>query len=151
MKKKFFMLAVVLLASTTAFALLNYFQGFEVNTGDWSVDQGITRVPSLGGSLHLPASSGNYYAEIQNSHDSYGYPGYGEAGSSFYGGKDSVYHGDFYQSIDVYIDANWAPAAAAGAPAFWIDMTPYHADPNNWGAEHNFRLLATGSSGSRSL
>jgi hypothetical protein len=25
-------------------------------------------------------------------------------------------------------------------------MTPYHADPNNWGAEHNFRLTALGSS-----
>jgi hypothetical protein len=24
-------------------------------------------------------------------------------------------------------------------------MTPYHADPNNYGAEHNFRLTATGS------
>jgi hypothetical protein len=63
------------------------------------------------------------------------------------GGADSVYHGDFYQSIDVYIKANWAPPTPYPTlPAFWIDMTPYHAGPNNYGAEHNFRITALGSS-----
>ena len=143
--KVFGMFAAVAMFSTVAFALLNYFQGFEVNVSGWTVDQGITRVASGGGALHPTASSGNYYAEIQNLHDNYGYPVTAPGGSSFYGGADSVYHGDFYQAIDVYINANWAPAAAAYSPSFWIDMTPYHADLNNYGAEHNFRLTATGS------
>ena len=137
--------AAVIILSAVAVATLNYFQGFEVNTGDWVASQGISRVPSGGGALHLTPSSGNYYGELQNAHDQY-QTGYGDGGYSFYGGADSVYHGDFYQAIDVYIDVNWAPAAVAGVPSFWIDMTPYHADPNNFGAEHNFRLTATGSS-----
>jgi len=58
-------------------------------------------------------------------HDGYGF---GDGGYSF-GGADSVYHGDFYQAIDVYINANWAPTADTYDPSFWIDMTPYHADP----------------------
>jgi hypothetical protein len=139
--------AALALLTTVAFATFNYFQGFETNAGGWVVDQGITRVPSLGGALQLPASSGQYYAEIQNAHDAYGYPSFGEAGYSFYGGADSVNHGDFFQAIDVYINVNWAlPAPYPSLEAFWIDMTPYHADPDNYGAEHNFRLLATGSS-----
>ena len=140
------MLVMLVVMGAIASATLNYFQGFEVDTGDWVASQGITRVPSSGGVLQLQASSGNYYAEIQNLHDGYGYPGYGDGGYSFYGGADPVYHGAFYQAIDVYIDANWTPAAASYAPSFWIDMTPYHADTNNYGAEHNFRLNATGSS-----
>ncbi|HYL74524.1 MAG TPA: hypothetical protein VEU96_09985 [Bryobacteraceae bacterium] len=138
--------AVLGILSTAAWAVANYFQGFEANTGDWVVSQGITRVPSLGGTLHLAASAGNFYAELQNLHDGYGYPGFGDGGYSFFGGANPVYNGDFYQAIDVYINAHWAPAADTGSPAFWIDMTPYHADPNNYGAEHNFRLSATGSS-----
>lgn len=109
------------------------------------VSQGITRVPSLGGTLGLPSSSGGYHAEIQNLHDGYS-ASFGNAGYSFYGGADSIYHGDFYQAIDVYINVNSAPPVPYPTiPAFWIDMTPYHADPNNYGAEHNFRLSATGS------
>lgn len=64
-------------------------------------------------------------------------------GYSFYGGSDSVYHGDFYQAIDVYIDVGWEkPAPYPTLAAFWIGMTPYHADPANYGAEHNFRIKA---------
>lgn len=137
--------AALLLLATAASALLNYFQGFEVNTGDWTVSQGITRVPSGGGTLSLPSSSGNWHAEIQNLHDGYA-AWFGDAGYSRYGGSDSTYNGDFYQAIDVYIDVNWAPPVHYPTEkAFWIDMTPYHADSGNYGAEHNFRLKALGS------
>ena len=137
--------AALIMLATVASATFNYFQGFETNTGDWTVSQGITRVPSGGGSLHLTASSGHHYAEIQNLHDGYSAP-FGDGGFSFYGGADSVFHGAFYQSIDVYIKADWpVPVPYPSLPAFWIDMTPYHADPANFGAEHNFRLTAVGS------
>lgn len=43
------------------------------------------------------------------------------------------------------MQASWPPAAASYDPSFWIDMTPYHADPANYGAEHNFRIKANGS------
>ncbi|HLJ53405.1 MAG TPA: hypothetical protein VKT77_00115, partial [Chthonomonadaceae bacterium] len=147
-KRKVLVLATLLLclAAAAAYATLNNAQGFETNIGDWSPAPLVSRTPSGGGTLHLPAASGNFYAEVHNLDDDYQAPGYGDSGFSFYGGADSVYHGDFYQAIDVYIDANWAPAAAAGTPSFWIDMTPYHADPGNFGAEHNFRLTASGTS-----
>jgi hypothetical protein len=139
--------AALTVLSTLAWATLNYFQGFEVNTGDWVASQGITRVPSLGGALHLPSSAGSFYAELQNLHDGYGYSGFGDGGYSLFGGYNPVYNGDFYQAIDVYINALAAPPAGyPTTPAFWIDSTPYHADPNNYGAEHNFRITATGSS-----
>lgn len=138
--------AALIILSTVASATLNYFQGFEINTGDWVASQAITRVPSLGGTLGLPSSSGAYHAEIQNLHDGYS-PPFGDAGYSFYGGADPTYHSDFYQAIDVYIDVNWAlPVPYPSLEAFWIDMTPYHADPNNYGAEHNFRIKALGAS-----
>jgi len=143
---KLLALAVAGLLGTNAYATFNNFQGFETDTGDWKASAGITRVASGGGTLHLPSSSGNYYAELLNLHDGYGYPGFGDGGYSFYGGEDSTYHGSFYQAIDVYINVNWTPAAFPWAESFWIDMTPYHADPNNYGAEHNFRVKALGGS-----
>ena len=106
--------------------------------------QGITQVASGGGALHLNASSGDFYAEVQNKPDEYGY-GCGMGGYSFYGGKDSVYSGPFHQSIDVYINTAWAPGYLGGTPAFWIDMAPYHADPNNYGAEQNFQVSVPGT------
>jgi hypothetical protein len=139
-------LAVIGALCVPAAASFNDSQGFETNTGDWVASAAITRVPSGGGVLGVPSRSGAFHAEIGNLPDGYGYPGYGDAGYSLYGGEDAVYHGDFYQSIDVYVYANWVPAAATYDPAFWIDMTPYHSDPDNYGAEHNFRLKATGSS-----
>ena len=136
----------VLGGQTDAFATFNFFQGFEVDTVDWVASQAITRVPSGGGVLGLPSSSGNFHAEIENLHDGFS-TDFGDAGFSFYGGADSVYHGDFYQSIDVYIDVDWTPPTPfPGIVAFWIDMTPFHADPGNFGAEHNFRLKALGGS-----
>ncbi len=90
--KSILTIAAVIILSAVAIATLNYFQGFEVNTGDWTAAQAIARVPSGGGALHLTPSSGNYYGELQNLHDGYGYPGYGDGGYSWYGGADSVYH-----------------------------------------------------------
>lgn len=147
MRNKFVLLAslaVLMLSGTSAWATLNYSQGFEVDASGWTVSQAITRTASGGGALGLTASAGAFYAEIENLPDGYDL-GYGDAGYSFYGGSDSVYNGDFYQSIDVYIDVNWPVPAAPSVPAIWIDMTPYHADPGNFGAEHNFRLTATGT------
>jgi hypothetical protein len=119
-------------------------QGFELDVSGWVTTQGITRVASNAGTPAIPASSGGFYAVTQNQHDDY-QPGYGDGGYSFFGGKGTVYKGDFFQSIDVYIDAAWAPAAVPAVPGFWIDMTPYHADSANYGAEHNFQLTATGT------
>lgn len=138
-------LAALCAFAGVAFAAFNDLQGFEVNPGDWVAPQAITRVPSGGGTLHLTARSGSYYAELRNLHDGYGVAGYGDGGYSFFGGKDPVYHGPFYQAVDLYVDVNWAPATFS-EPSFWIDMTPYHADPANYGAEHNFRLTAEGTS-----
>ena len=120
--------------------------GFEKSTGDWqaTATDGIAAVASGKGTLELDASAGDKYAEVLSQTDGY-QAGYGDAGYSYFGGKGLVYEGDFFQAIDVYIDAKWAPAAAAGVPSFWIDMAPYHADPANYGAEHNFQLTATGS------
>ena len=63
--------------ATPAAATQNYFQGFEVNTGDWSASQSISRVPSGGGTLHRPAAAGKYYAELKNLQDGY-QSGYGD-------------------------------------------------------------------------
>lgn len=121
-------------------------QGFEVDTGDWESAAGIARVASGAGALELTASSGGYYAELQNEVGGYtDGVGFGDGGYSFFGGKGTTYEGDFFQSIDVYVDANWAAPDAPSVPAFWIDMTPHHEDPDNYGAEHNFRLTATGT------
>lgn len=118
------------------------FQGFESDTGDWT--QITTRVPSGGGFLHLPAASGNYYAELTNVHDSY-QTGYGGAEYSYFGfTSPQPYPGPFSQSISMYVMANWSPAIYNG-PGVWIDMSPGHPS-GNYGGEHNFRLTPTGSS-----
>ena len=115
-------------------------QGFELDAAGWTTTQGITRVASGAGTLHLTASSGGYYAEVASQADAYA-AGYGDAGYSFFGGKGTAYKGPFYQAIDVYVDPTWGPAGEG----FWIDMTPNHTDPANYGAEHNFHITATGS------
>jgi hypothetical protein len=119
------------------------------NPGDWSGGAGATTVPSGTGGVIAP-NGGSSFTQLYNLHDDY-QAGYGDGPYSFYGnGGSSVYNGAFYQSVAIYIDTSWAPAAAAtGGPtsptAFWLDMTPYHTDPNNYGAEHNFRFGATGN------
>lgn len=115
-------------------------QGFEFDATGWTTTQGITRVASRGGTLHLTASAGAYYAELQNQPDGYA-ADYGDAGYSYFGGKGTEYKGDFFQAIDVYVDPTWGPAGGS----FWIDMAPDHADPSNYGAEHNFHLTGTGT------
>src|ERR1700682_3300141 len=117
------------------------FQGFEKNTGDWTPIT--TRVPSGGGTLHVPSASGHFHAELTNVHDSYS-AGYGGNEFSYFGfATTPAYPGNFSQSISMYVFANWAPAIYNG-PGVWIDMSPGHPS-GNYGAEHNFRLTPTGS------
>lgn len=122
----------------------SFLQGFEWDVSNFLPAAGLDRVSSYAGRLNIPAASGGYYVEVRNKLDDY-QQGYGTGGFSYFGGRGMTYEGDFYQSVDVYVDTAWAPAAAAGVPSFWIDMTPHHADPNNYGAEHNFQVTATGS------
>jgi len=128
------------------------FQGFETDTGDWTPTT--TRVASGGGSLHLTAASGNYYAELTNVDNSYcGVPidptcGYGGAEYSYFGfATQPPYTGDYSQSIKMYVFANW-PLAIYGGPGVWIDMSPGQPPQTayNYEGEHNFRLTPTGSS-----
>lgn len=143
------LLVSVLLLTATAFAQ-PAFQGFETDTGDWTditavPGSGIARVPSFGGVLGVSSAAGNYHAEITNEFDTY-LPGFGYGEYSFFGySTPPPYLGDFSQSIDVYIFANW-PLALYNGPGFWIDMQPSNPDPANSGAEHNFRLTPNGSS-----
>jgi len=117
-------------------------QGFEVDTGDWTPIT--TRVPSGGGTLMIPAASGNWYGELTNVHDSY-QAGYGGAEYSYFGfTSQPAYPGDFSQSISLYVFANW-PTAIYNGPGVWVDMSPGHPT-GNYGGEHNFRLTPTGSS-----
>ncbi len=83
---------------------------------------------------------------MTNQPDSYGY-GYGSLGFSYFGfATNPPFEGNFYQSIDVYINAGWPTASANNnGQAFWIDMQPSNPDGNNSGAEHNFRITPTGS------
>ncbi len=119
------------------------FQGFETDTGDWAFADGGAqsgRVASGGGTLGVSSASGSYHAEVYNVHDDY-MTGYGTGGYSYFGGKDTVYHGSFYQAIDVYIDPTWS------GNGFWIDMAPADIDGSSlYAAEGNFRLTADGSS-----
>jgi hypothetical protein len=122
------------------------FQGFETNTGDWNASNTITRVASGGGTLGLTAASGGFYAELTNQHDGYA-PGFGDGGFTLFDFSSSPpYPGmDFFQSVDIYIDPAWAAPVDGGSPAFWLDMSAAHP-AGNYGAEHNFRFSADGSS-----
>ncbi|HEV3333477.1 MAG TPA: hypothetical protein VG096_20980 [Bryobacteraceae bacterium] len=136
-------LAFVLLSDAPSAIAQNLaFQGFEVNTGDWTPIT--TRVPSGGGILGVPAASGNWYGQITNVYDTYS-PGYGGAEFSLFGfATQPPYTGDFSQSISLYVFANW-PTAIFNGPGIWIDMSPGQP-AGNFGGEHNFRLTPTGSS-----
>jgi hypothetical protein len=76
--------------------------------------------------------------------------GYGSGPYSFFGPGITT-SGSFYQSVAVYINAGWGQAVPSYAQSFWIDMSPANPDPNNYGAEHNFRITANGSSVSASV
>jgi hypothetical protein len=141
------MKTAVILCSTVLLAGAAFgapsFQGFETNTGDWVFYDGGAqsgRVASGGGILGVSSASGLYHAELVNVHDFYS-SGYGTAGYSYFGGRDRVYQGSFFQSIDVYIDPAWS------GQGFWIDMAPCDIDKTTlYAAEGNFRLTADGSS-----
>jgi hypothetical protein len=119
--------------------------GFEAETGDFVAANTITRVPSGGGTLQLQASSGSYYAELTNQHDGY-QAGYGNGGYTYFGARGQTYTGDFYQSVDIYMDTGWAPPAATYDHAFWLDMSPTNAltGKSDYRAEHNFRISVPG-------
>jgi len=119
-----------------ASATLGYFQGFENDNSGWTVGSGyglaINRVPSGGGTLNLTSSSeifgGGYYGEMVNDPGSIsatlGSGGYTWMPSPGSVGRDPVYHGDFFQFVDIYIDTQWAPPAAPASPAFILDEVP---------------------------
>ncbi len=127
------------------------FQGFETGVGDLNLYtppySTATRVPSGGGTLHVPSFAGSYHAEITNIPDDY-LPGFGDSAVSRFGfpappPTQPYPGGDFSQSISMYIFANW-PTAIYNGPGVWIDMSPAHPS-GNYGAEHNFRLTPTGT------
>jgi hypothetical protein len=127
------------------------YQGFETNTGDWTditgtPGAGIARVASGGGVLGVSSASGAYHAEITNEYDTYS-PGYGFGEYSYFGyATQPPYPGNFSQSVSVYIFANWPVASPDNnGQGFWLDMQPGNPDPNNSGAEHNFRFTPSGT------
>jgi hypothetical protein len=113
--------------------------------------QNITIVANGGGALGLTAASGTHYAEITNTNDTYQAPGYGESVYTDYGygrngdtsGPGVATGGAFYESTAYYINTDWAAAANAGVPAFWIDSTP-DSDPS-YSNESNFQVFAPGT------
>jgi hypothetical protein len=112
------------------------------NPGDWS--DLITTAPAPITS-HASGGPGNHpYTQIYNVPDEYQSPGYGSGPYSFFGPGISTTRG-LYQSVDVYIDANWGVPNPSYAQSFWIDMTPNSSDGGAiYGAEHNFRVTAQG-------
>ncbi len=148
-------LAILIFSSITANAQPSAFQGFEnlTDVNCWAGDGTITRVPSGGGTLHVPSFDGFFHAEITNMDNAFQNPGFGDSKFTEFCLPPSGYQGDFSQSISVYIFANWPPAAGGGSPSFWIDESPRDtagqiADGANaltQSAEHNFRLTATGT------
>ena len=117
---------------------------FDDAMGDTTQGGGITVVSSGTGQLPPAPASGSNFAVVTNTPDTYA-AGYGAGGYTFFGGPQKTYTGPFGQSMAIYINTAWAAPANPGVPAFWLDMTPDHADPNNFGAEHNFRFYVDGS------
>jgi hypothetical protein len=137
--------AALLLSNAASAQTPLAFQGFEVNIGDWTPSFTTIRTPSGGGTLHLTAASGGYYAEVHNIDDDYIAGYYGDSGYSLFGfASQPAFPGNFSQSIKMYVFANW-PTALYNGPGIWIDETP-GSPAGNYGAEHNFRLTPTGSS-----
>jgi hypothetical protein len=107
------------------------------------------------GTAGFPASAGDHYAVVLNQRDGWydgQYPGYGDGGVTRFGGKGLTYQGDFYQAVDVYIDVKWAPPTctpgqSCSPDSFSFDETPARDDAHldNYGAEHQFNVRATGS------
>lgn len=154
-------LAAALALGASAFAGNLYFQGFETNTSGWIPDTSgttagaIFREASGGGALALTAFDGAYYAEVENSPNSY-LSGYGTGGFSWFEGNGSTpppYPGTgFSQSISVYINVQTPVPANPNDAGFSVDMSPgttLTTDPCYPAAcadEQLFRLFYTGSS-----
>jgi hypothetical protein len=128
-----------------------YLNGFETpsSANDWTdyatgtSGAGITLTTSGSGLLPSAPASGSSFAVVQNTPDSY-LPGYGGGGYTHFGGAQNTYTGPFQQSVSIYINTDWAAPTNPSVPAFWLDETPYHQDPSNYGAEHNFRFWVDG-------
>jgi len=103
-----------------ASATIPFFQGFEVDTSDWTYYLAMNRVQNGGGLLGLTAAHGSYYAEIQNLDGAYG-GSLGDAGHTYFGTPVSTYTGNFYTAIALYVDAaHWGPVGQG----FWFDQSP---------------------------
>jgi hypothetical protein len=129
-----------------------YLNGFETSasSNDWTEystetdGAGITLETSGSGQLPSGPASGNYFAVVTNTDNGYA-TGYGGGGYTYYGGDQQTCTGPIQQSVTIYVNTAWAAPANPSIPAFWLDMSPDHQDPNNFGAEHNFRFYVDGS------
>ena len=117
------------------------------NPGDWS--DLISGNPAPITPVATGGPGGGAYTQIYNVDDEYQAPGYGSGPYSLFGTGITTSQ-PFYQSVDVYINANWAAPTPSYAQSFWIDMQPNTSDGDS-GAEHNFRLTASGTAVSVSV
>ena len=122
------------------------------NLNDWTdyasgvEGAGITQVTSGSGLLPSAPPSGSSFAVVHNTDNAYSAGYYGGGGYTYFGGPQETYTGAFEQSVAIYINTTWAaPTPLPSFPAFWLDMAPSSQDPNNYGAEHNFRFYVDGS------
>lgn len=95
---------------------ITHFQGFETDSFIWNGSGGIARVPSGGGTLGVSSSSGSHHAEITEG-------GSSDGGYTFFGGSYSTYTGSVVQSLDIYIDLDWADPTGGG-DGFKLNMFP---------------------------
>jgi hypothetical protein len=86
---------VLVLAAIPVLAAISYFQGFEIDTFDWS---GVTRVSS--GTNGIPSAAGSFHAEA----DFAAAPDTSDA-FTFFGGPESTFPaGGYTTKLDVYLD-----------------------------------------------
>jgi hypothetical protein len=139
-------LAVAVLVSVANAQSVVYPNG---NPGDWT--DNATGNPVSVNPVASGGPNGGAYTQIFNVDDEYQAPGYGAGPYSLFGAGITTSQ-PFYQSVDVYINAGWAAPTPSYAQSFWIDMTPNSSDNSTfYGAEHNFRLTASGSNMSVSV
>lgn len=128
--------AVLVLGGGQAQAVIPYQQGYETDASGWNTSNApeatITRVPSGGGVIGAPSSTGGFHAELTNDQDAYNAAAdYGQAGFTQFGGPQQNYTGDFYQAVDVYVDlATWTPPTNPSVNAFFIDAAPRNNTTN---------------------
>jgi hypothetical protein len=133
-------LAVVGLVSAVNAQSVVYPNG---NPGDWTDNN--SGNPVSVNPVATGGPDGGAYTQISNVDDEY-QTGYGAGPYSVFGAGINTTQ-PFYQSVDVYINASWAVPNPSYAQSFWIDMAPNSSDSDTfYGAEHNFRLTASGTS-----